>query len=246
MITSIIPCYNEEDCIAAAVKSVLWADEVIVVDSFSTDGTLDILAEYPEVRVVQHTYENSAAQKNWIIPQAKHEWILLLDADEVATPELVREVKDVIDKKVEYTAYSIPRENYFFGKQLKYVWKSDRVNRLFRRDLSRYQELEVHSKLETQGQLGQLHGVIEHHSFKSKDHYLTKMRRYARWSAKDYDEKTGRITVYHMVIKPLARFIKHYLVQGGLFDGKAGYLISLWQAKAVRWRYEEMRKMRAR
>lgn len=244
MITAIIPCFNEEDCIARAVESVLWADEVLVVDSYSTDKTLEILSRYPQVVVVQHEYENSAAQKNWIIPQAKHDWIFLLDADEVASDVLIEEVKTVASCDSDHTAYSIPRDNYFFNKRLRYVWKSDRVTRLFRRDCSRYQDLAVHSKLVTDGSKGRLDGSIEHHSFKSEQHYLAKMTRYAKWSARDYNEHTGQITIYHLWLKPVARFIKHYLIQAGFLDGKAGYLISKWQAIGVRWRYDEMKKLR--
>src|SRR6478672_942393 len=92
-ITAIIPTFNEEVHIKAAIESVLWCDEIIVVDSFSTDKTVEIVKSFPQVRLLQHEYEHSAAQKNWTIPQATHPWIFLLDADERPTPELVEEIK---------------------------------------------------------------------------------------------------------------------------------------------------------
>jgi len=268
MISAIIPCYNEEDCIARAIESVLWADEILVVDSYSTDKTVDIIKSYPTVKLLQHEYAYSAAQKNWIIPQAKHEWIILLDADEVLSEDLKEEIlqthlgnsppetkqnrsanlPDVLydepaDQSI--TAYKIPRINYFYEQRLRYVWKSDHVIRYFHRDHSRYQDLEVHAKLETDGEVATLAHAIHHYSFKSEDHYLAKLKRYAKWSARDHTESTGRITPYHTMIKPMARFLKHYIVQGGVLDGRAGYQISLWQARAVRWRYEEMKTLRS-
>ncbi len=244
-ITAIIPCFNEEDCIAQAIDSVLWADEIIVVDSFSTDRTLEICRSYGErIRLIQHAYENSARQKNWIIPQAAHEWIFLLDADEVASDELITEIKALELDASRYSAYAITRDNYFFERKLRYIWKSDRVVRLFHRDQSRYQDLAVHAKLETEGNVARLSSVIRHHSFKSMEHYRAKLERYAHWSAKDYTERTGSITAYHKIIKPAARFIKHYVVQGGFLDGKAGYQISRLQSWAVRRRYEILAELR--
>jgi len=97
-ITAIIPTFNEEVNIKAAIESVLWCDEVIVVDSFSTDKTVEIVKSFPEVRLLQHEYEHSAAQQHWTIPQASHPWIFLLDADERPTPELVTAIKELVNK----------------------------------------------------------------------------------------------------------------------------------------------------
>ena len=95
-ITAIIPTLDEEVNIKEAIESVLWCDEIIVVDSFSKDRTVEIVKSFPDVRLLQHEYEHSAAQKNWTIPQATHPWIFLLDADERPTPELVEEIKAVV------------------------------------------------------------------------------------------------------------------------------------------------------
>ena len=255
-ITAIIPCFNEEDCIARAIDSVLWADEIIIVDSYSSDSSIDIIQQYSQVTLIQHVYENSARQKNWIIPQAKNEWVFLLDADEICSVELQKEILHLdlsnrtssdsrsISKEAEITAYAIPRENYFFERKLRYIWKSDIVNRLFAKESSRYQDLKVHSKLLTDGGLGRLTASIEHHSFKSMDHYKAKLERYAVWSAGDYDEKTGTIGIFQLYVKPAARFIKHYFIQGGILDGKAGFVISKMQAWAVKRRYEKMKELR--
>lgn len=235
--TAIIPCFNEETNILGALTSVTWADEIIVVDSFSTDRTIEIVNTFKKAKFVQHEYINSASQKNWIIPQAQNSWIFLLDADERATPGLIEEIKGIDLDSSGHIAYDITRQNYFFGKKLKHIWKSDSVIRLFHKDHCKYQELDVHAEIITDGSIGKLKKKIDHHSFKSISHYLNKIRRYAKWSATDYSERTGRLSPFHFVIKPFFRFLKHYFIQGGLWDGQAGFLISSIQAWGVFLRY---------
>ena len=137
-ITAIIPTYNEELSIEKAIKSVLWADEIIIVDSFSTDRTVEIARRYTD-NILSHEYINSATQKNWTIPQASHPWIFVLDADEHATIALAEEVKSVLEKGTDMYAFWIRRQNYFMGKRLRFSgWQNDSVIRLFKRDFCRY------------------------------------------------------------------------------------------------------------
>lgn len=132
-ITAIIPTFNEEDNISGAIESCSFADEIIVVDSFSTDNTVKIAKTYNNVKVLEHEYIHSAAQKNWTIPQASYEWIFLLDADERTSPVLINEIKNTIINP-SCSAYWIPRSNVFMDKKLKYAWRGDAVIRLFKRD----------------------------------------------------------------------------------------------------------------
>ncbi|MFT4986644.1 MAG: glycosyltransferase involved in cell wall biosynthesis, partial [Flavobacteriales bacterium] len=139
-VSAIIPTYNEEHNIADAISTVNWCDEIIVVDSFSTDNTVEI-ANGLGAKVLSHKYEHSAAQKNWVIPQAKNEWIVLLDADERMSPELNEEIKNILSSDQKKSdAYWIFRENHFLGKKIKYSgWQNDKVIRLFKRDNCRYE-----------------------------------------------------------------------------------------------------------
>jgi glycosyltransferase involved in cell wall biosynthesis len=134
-ITAIIPTFNEEVHIKNAIESVLWCDEIIVVDSFSKDRTVEIVKSFPQVRLLEHEYEHSAAQKNWTIPQASHPWIFLLDADERPTQELINEIKSVVKKGTKFSGFWIYRRNHFMGKRINFSgWQSDKVIRLFKRD----------------------------------------------------------------------------------------------------------------
>ena len=128
-ITAIIPTFNEAHNIVAAIQSVRWANEIIVVDSFSTDNTVE-LAEQNGAKIFQRKYINSANQKNWIIPQATHEWVFILDADERVTSELEKEIQPLLKQTDKKDAYWINRQNFFMGKKIRYSgWQGDAVIR---------------------------------------------------------------------------------------------------------------------
>lgn len=243
-LTVIIPTFNEADNLRELLPLVDWAEELLVVDSFSTDKTVEI-AKAHGAKVLERAYENSANQKNWTIPQAKHEWILLIDADERPTAALIAEVKAILQSPKEEVAYWIRRDVFFMGKRIRFSgWQRDAVIRLFKRDDCRYEEKAVHAEIISQGKVGKLKGHFEHYTYKSMQHFLAKMERYAVWSAKDYAPKTPRINFYHLRIKPAFRFFKHYILKQGFRDGQAGYIICKILAWGVFLRYVMMQEMR--
>jgi glycosyltransferase involved in cell wall biosynthesis len=237
MLSVIIPTYNEARNIAAAIASVRFADEIIVVDSYSTDETV-ALAQAAGARVVQRVYDNPAAQKNWAIPQAKHNWVLLLDADERVTLELATEILEKMQNSHDFAGFWIYRTNHFMGKQVQYSgWQHDKVIRLIQRDHCRYPDVLVHEEIVTNGKIGFLNARLLHFTYHSLDDFLQKMNRYAEWQATTYDKKTGRITPFHLVIKPLFRFFKHYILQFGFLDGMVGFAVAVLMAYGVLMRY---------
>jgi len=230
-ITAIIPTFNEEVHIKAAIESVLWCDEIIVVDSFSTDKTVEIVKSFPQVRLLEHEYEHSAAQKNWTIPQASSKWIFLLDADERPTPELVDEIKDIVKSDSQYSGFWIYRRNNFMGKRIDYSgWQSDKVIRLFKRDECRYQNKHVHAEIESKGEISILKNKLIHFTYKDLQSYLKKADRYTTWGALDRFhkwEKTGkRIGIGYLFFRPLGRFLRHYFWRLGVLDGTHGFVVS--------------------
>lgn len=227
-ITAIIPCFNEEMNIKAAIESCLFADEIICVDSFSTDKTVEIIKSYPQVTLLQHEYINSAAQKNWTIPQAKNDWIFLLDADEMTSPELIDEIKQTVASSPEHVAYWIGRTNYFMDQELKHIWSGDAVIRLFRKSKCRYQDKHVHAEIETDGSVSRLKHKLKHDTYKGKglNSHLQKAQRYTTWAALDRVHKIKKITYHHLIIKPFFGFLKRYILGKGFLDGKAGFIIS--------------------
>jgi glycosyltransferase involved in cell wall biosynthesis len=243
-LTSIIPTGNEQNNIVEAIQSVRFSDEIMVVDSFSTDDTVKLARPLVDT-ILQREYEHSASQKNWAIPQAKHEWILLLDADERVTSELQNEVIRMINSNTEYSGFWIRRENYFMGKKVRFSgWQGDKVIRLFKRDECKYENKHVHAEIRSSGKIGILDHKLLHNTFVSKEAYLKKLDRYAQLQAKDYDKRVKYLTPFHTVIKPIVRFLKHYFLQLGILDGYVGFVISSYQAKAVAMRYKYIQEIR--
>jgi glycosyltransferase involved in cell wall biosynthesis len=243
-LTAIIPTFNEAHNIVDAIKSLDFADEILIVDSFSTDNTID-LARPLATKIIQREYENSASQKNWAIPQAKHKWILLLDADERITPELKEEIISTLQSNPSESGFWMHRINHFMGKRIRFSgWQGDKVIRLFKRDECRYEELNVHAEILTEGGVSTMKHKIHHNTFITREAFHNKLVRYAKWQAGDYDKTTGRITIFHTHIKPFVRFLKHYVIQLGFLDGRVGFIIASYQANGVKMRYQYLRELR--
>ncbi len=240
-LTAIIPTGNEIHNIEEVIASVNFADEILVVDSFSADGTYE-KAQKLATKVLQRDYEYSASQKNWAIPQAKYEWILLVDADERVTSELQAEIQSVLkNPPKDIVAYWIGRNNHFMGERVSYSgWRNDKVIRLFKRDFCKYEDKRVHAEIVANGKIGSLKNKLYHNTYVTFDQYLEKMNRYAWWQAKDYDKKTGTLTPYHFVIKPFWGFFKHYVIQSGFRDGVVGLTIGYIQGYVVFMRYVKL------
>ena len=224
-LTVIIPCFNEDAVIADCLASVRFADEILVVDSYSTDRTLEIARRYA-TRILQHEYINSAAQKNWVIPQAQHDWVLIVDSDERVTPELQAEVKAILSAP-QFDGYWIRRRNFFLGKEIRYgTWRTDKVLRLFRRDRGRYQNKHVHAEIELGSAVGWCRGKLEHYSYRSIDDYLRKVPRYSSWGALNARERGRSASVWSIAGHSCGAFLKSYVLKFGLLDGMAGLIIA--------------------
>ena len=221
----IIPSFNEEARIEACLKSVAWADEILLVDSFSTDRTLEIAKKYAH-RILQHEYINSAAQKNWAIPQAGHEWILLVDCDEKVSQALGNEIRDLLRQPLPRDGYWIFRNNYLMGKRVKYSgWGRDSVLRLFRKERGCYDEKRVHAEIKLDN-TGVLKERLEHDSIASISAWLDKINRYSSWKAEDKYEKGAGAPVLHLLFRPPFRFVKDFIFRLGFLDGWRGFLIA--------------------
>lgn len=240
-LTAIIPTKNEIDHIESVIASVAFADEILVIDSFSTDGTFE-KAQSLATKVLQREFDFYGVQKNHAISQAKHEWILLLDADERVTPDLKTEILSLLNgEKVLPDAFRIKRINHFMGQRVNYSgWRNDSVIRLFKRDLCQYDDRHVHESLVVNGTIAQLKHSLLHYSYRSFDRYMQKMNHYANLQAKDYDSKTGHLTAYHFIIKPFWGFFKHYIIQSGFRDGVVGLTIGYVQGYVVFMRYVKL------
>lgn len=225
-ITALITTYNVEHCIEACLKSLSgWLDEILVVDSFSTDRTLEIVSRYTP-NVLQHEYISQAAQCNWAIPRAKNEWVLLIDSDEVVSPELRQEIIELFRKEPDQDGYWIYRKNYLLGRHIKHSgWGKDSVLRLFKRDLARYPEKRVHAEISLE-KTGVLKGNLEHHTVASISSWASKINTYSSLKAQDKYDKGFPFPYLQLLIRPPWRFFKDVFLRLGFLDGWRGFLIA--------------------
>ncbi len=226
----IIPCKNERKNIRPCVLSAQRvADEVLVADSGSTDGTLDIVDQVGGCRVVKREYINSGNFKNWAIPQATHPWVLIVDADERVTPQLAAEINALLEVDPPRDGYHVYRRNYFLGHHIRHGgWGSDKVLRLFRRDLGRYQGESDHAEVHVGSRnVGYLKARLEHYTYWSFDQYFQKLQRYTVQSAQSRYAAGKRASFLRMLLSPPLRFLHCYILRLGFLDGLAGLEICM-------------------
>lgn len=244
-ISALVITYNEIGYIERCIESISFADEIIVVDSYSTDGTFDYLMEHPKVKVLQHTFENFTAQKAFTLEQATHDWILFVDADEVVPDKLRAEIKAKVNSPTEIAAYWFYREFMFQNQRLNYSgWQTDKNYRLFRKSKAQFSDKKiVHETLVVDGISGVVNEKLLHYCYKDYDDYKSKMLRYGRLKAKECFYREKRFGYVLMLVKPLWKFLHHYVIRLGILDGKKGIIISYLNALSDLEKYRELRKI---
>ena len=231
-LTVIVPCKNEESNIGACIASFEEiADEIIIADSGSADRTLPIVRGLggSKIRIIEREYRTSGDFKNWAIPQARHEWILLVDADERVTPAVANEITRLLSTKPDQDGYWIYRANHFMGHRIRHGgWNNDCVLRLFKRDLSRYEGPSDHGEVNvSSGKVGRLRNRLTHYSYWSYDDLFRKFHRYTTLQAKQWDEAGKRTNFFRMVWRPSWRFFRDYFLQLGILDGIIGFQLAM-------------------
>jgi len=224
-LTVIIPCKNERKnirpCILAARRV---ADEVLVADSGSTDGTLDIVRRLGGCRTIEREYVNSGNFKNWAIPQASHPWVLIVDADERVTEPVAEEINELLYLGPPHDGYHVYRSNYFLGHHIRFSgWGRDKVLRFFRRDLGRYEGESDHAEVViATHNAGYLKNRLDHFTYWSYDQYFQKFHRYTVQGAQNKHAAGRRASYWRMLLAPPLRFLHCYIVRLGFLDGLAG------------------------
>ncbi len=238
-VSGLVTCFNEEYNIGACIESLLWCEEIIVVDSFSTDRTPKIARSYDKVRFFQRTYFGAGAQKNWAMKHVRYPWIFLLDSDERCTPSLRAEVEDLLVRGSQHDAYTINRDVYFLGKRIKYSgWQRDRVARIFKTGSAYYENRRVHSLLHTSGEAPILKNSMEHHMVDlSFDDYAFRLAKYGYWGAAQGWRDGKRPNALEVALRPLWRFFRTYIIQFGILDGGRGLVFCALQAYSAYMKY---------
>ncbi len=242
-LSAVIICRNAEARLAKCLKSLDWVDEIVAVDSYSTDKTLEICRKYTH-KVYQHPFESYASQKSWAVDKASNRWVLAVDADEWITEELANEIRQALQGDPQHTAYRIRRINYFLGMPVRHCgWQHDWVVRLFDRHKARFIMTHVHEGLEVDGSTGKLKSTIGHYPYLDLDEYFAKLNQYSKLGALDSMEKGKRAGALTFLTRSVGRFLKTYVLNLGFLDGKMGLAVCLLASISVLAKYLRLWEM---
>jgi glycosyltransferase involved in cell wall biosynthesis len=248
MISVCIITKNEEANIARCVRSVRWADEIIVVDANSTDRTRD-LAREQGARVMERRWEGFASQKEFAVQQCSSDWVLSLDADEEVTEELKNEVQELLSAGTAFDGFEIARKSYFLGKWIRYGgWYPGYQLRLFRKSKTRMNHRPVHEGFLVDGPVRRLTSDINHYTYTSLHQYIDKMNDYSSLDVMNKISSRKIIRWYNFILNPLSAFLRMYISLQGFRDGFQGFLLAWYSALHVlviyakSWEYQTARK----
>ncbi len=224
--SAVIVTKDEEENIKDAIESVKDFSEIIIIDSFSSDRTVEICKKYTD-KIFQEEWRGYAKQKQLGIDRASMPWVLILDADERLTPELKAEVMNVMDNKG-HSGFYIARKNFFLGKWIRHGgWWPDYTLRLFRKENAFIEEREVHEKVVVKGKTGYLINPMVHYTSRNISDFHKKLEVYATLSAKEMEKKGVRPSILSLVLHPFFTFLKMFLIRRGFLDGAYGLILAV-------------------
>ena len=240
-VTAIVITRNEAAHIRAALESVAFADEIIVVDSESTDDTARIASECG-ARVVVRAWPGYVAQKNFAASLASHNWIFSLDADERVTPALADQIRQAIDSASDQAAgFRVPRVTFHLGRWIRSTdWYPDHQLRLYHRARARWAGHLVHESVQADGVVHTLSGELLHYAYRDIAHHWQTMNHYTSLAAHQMFERHRRARWWHLLLHPPAAFLRNYLLRGGFRDGVPGLIISAMNARYVGLKYAKL------
>ena len=239
-ISSITIAKNEEANIAKCIESLReCVDEIIVlVDAESTDTTIEIVKSYPNVKYEVVKWMGYAKTKQYGVSLCSNDWILWIDADEVITKELSKELIKFKTSSPNCTAYSIPRKAFFLGRWIKHSgWYPGRVTRLFNKHEVKFSENDVHEHLLVNGETGKLNSDLEHYTDPNIYHYFQKFNRYTTLAAEELVKRGKSFTIIDILLRPIVIFVKMYFIKLGFLDGIQGFILAVFSSAYVFTKY---------
>ncbi len=223
-ITALAISYNEEENVSRYVQSLSFADEIIFVDSFSKDNTVEIATQLG-VKVIQRKFDNFSNQRNFAIEQANNDWVVFFDLDEIISKELENEIIQTANHPKDLVAFYVKRNFILFDKHLKHGgFQNDKAIRLFNKKYCTYNGNLVHEEITTIGKVSILKNSSDHYSYKNLNHYCSKLNHYSHLQAIKLHHKKECPTIYHFIIRPSYRFVWQYIFRMGFLDGKEGFI----------------------
>ncbi len=227
-LTVTVITYNESAHIAAALDSVAWADEIIVVDAGSTDGTADI-ARLKATRVITRGWPGYSAQKNFAAAEASHDWVLSMDADERVTPALAAEIRALMERGPTARGYRIRRVSHYLGRWIRSTdWFHDYQLRLYDRRCGKWNGLKIHESFRlNDGRPVMLQAELEHYAYRDIEHHLKKIDAYTTLIAEQWVEEGRRTSLPALALHPAFAFLRNYVLRAGFKDGAPGLIVSI-------------------
>ncbi|MBP2677398.1 MAG: UDP-glucose--lipopolysaccharide core heptose 4-beta-glucosyltransferase [Deltaproteobacteria bacterium] len=242
-VSAVVISFNEERNIGECLESLRWADEIVVVDSGSSDGTPEIARRYTD-KFFRVPWRGFGPQKQAAVEQASHDVVLNVDCDERVTPELAEEICRLLAMKGMAAAYTVPRRTFVGGKEIRHCgWYPDRTIRLFDRTKARFSPELVHERVEVSGDARPLRNHLLHHSFSGIGDILAKMNRYSDLSARQMFERGRRSGISDLTVRPAFAFLKTYFLRLGMLDGFEGLVISVTTALLTFAKYVKLREL---
>lgn len=240
-ISACIITYNEEAHIRRCLESVRWCDEIVVLDSFSTDRTVEISREFTD-RVTQHAWLGYVGQRNLIRTLATHPWLLFLDADEEVSVGLRAEIEERFSRDLgDVAGFEFPRMVYYLGRWIRHgEWYPDVKLRLFRKDLGRTEGEEPHDRVVVRGPVERLRNPIWHYTYDDIEDHLNTMNRFSSITARRRLVEGGKFHLADLLLHPPFRFVKAYVLRGGFRDGLHGFVIACISAFASAMKYAKL------
>lgn len=242
-ISGLVITFNEEKNIQEVIECLDFVDEILIVDSFSTDRTLDILKQYPNVKIIQNKFLDFTSQRNVALQNAKNNWVLFLDADERITPKLKTEIIEELNKSETKDAYLFLRKFYFNKKPIHFSGtQTDKNFRLFKKDKAQYvADKLVHETLEVSGSIGVLKNTLIHYSYDDYEPYRKKMISYGVLKGKELFLKGKKYSFLTHFTKTIFKFFKTYFLRLGILDGKSGIILCYLQTLSVHQTYVSLK-----
>lgn len=236
--------YNEERRLERTLKALKnIADEIIIVDSFSTDKTIEIAKKYTD-KVYQRAWSGYGDQKNYVIELCQYDWVLVVDADEVVTPEVEKEILNIIETENTHNkkVFDIRLEAICFGKHIKYGgWGNTYHTKLFKKGSGKFSDHKVHEIYITDEQIYRLKNGIDHYTYETYSDYFTKFNRYTDEAAEEAFLKGKKAGFFNIVLNPIFKFIKMYFFRLGILDGLEGFVLSYASAMYTCIKYAKLR-----
>ncbi len=240
-VSAIVVCFNEERNIEACLESLRWCDEIVVVDSFSTDRTVVICRQYTD-RIIQRPWAGYRDQKSFAHSQATKDWILLVDADERVTPQLRDEIRASLNHDAgRFVGFAIPRLVFYLGRWWRRGgWYPDYKVRLFRRDRARWGGMDPHEKILVDGKVRRLTQPLHHFSYRNIDDHIQRINRFTTISSRELKKENQPWRLSDALLRPAYRFFRSYVIKRGFMEGFAGFYMAVTAAMYVFLKYAKL------